>query len=343
MYFDDFQGRLRKDPLPGLILLFGDSEGVISEGFQAVREKFRQSSPNGSLQTFDGQDQDLLEVLSAAQTSSLFASSQLLILKHAEKTFGGHSEAAVAALKSYFDDPNPAATLVFLAPGMRKTVKAVTAMERLGWTVQCSDIPEWKMGEWIRSQAQARGLKMADDAAQLLVQKVGNDIAYLQKALDQMALFLHPEKTVTTEAVRDLPVPGIESEIFQFLDAAATRQTEKALKLLARLEDGVDAGTVILLYNRVRELLQIALGKAKGWGQSDVAQKLGLHPFRAKNLWEQATLFTPAELKAALGDIIHLQAGVVTGRLGKTVPKILLENWLLKWGKGRMAPGRAIR
>ncbi|HVZ80875.1 MAG TPA: DNA polymerase III subunit delta [bacterium] len=343
MYFDDFQSRLQKGPLPSLVLLFGDSEGVIAEGHQAVREKFRRENKDGSLQVLDGQDHSLTDVLAAAQTSSLFASSQLVVLQNAQKTFGGHSEGAVAQLKDYFENPNPSAVLVFLAPGMRKTVKAVAAMERLGWTVQCSDIPEWKMGEWIRKQAQARELQMGDEAAQLLVQKVGNDIAYLQKALDQLVLFVHPEKRVTVDQVRDLPVPGVESGIFQFVDAAANRQSEKALKLLSLLEDGVDAGTTILLYNRVRELLAVSIGRSQGWREMDVAQKLGMHPFRAKTLFEQSALFSPDELKEALKDLIHLQAGVVTGRLVKTVPKVVLENWILKWGKGRTAPGRAAR
>jgi DNA polymerase-3 subunit delta len=333
MYFDDFLGRLQKGTLPGLLLLFGDSDGVISEGFQAVREKFRRDSPEGTLQIFEGPDSNLGEFLSAAQTSSLFASAQLLVLKHAEKILGGHSEAALERLKNYFANPNPASTLVFLAPGMRKTAKAVSAMERMGWSVQCSDIPEWKMAGWLKQQAQAVGLGLPEEAAQLLVQKVGNDIAYLKRALEQLSIYAYPQKSATLEMVKELPVPGIESEIFQFLDAVGLRQTEKALQLLNRLADGADTGTVMMLYGRMRELLLVSLGRAKGWAQAEAGEKLGLHPFRLKSLWDQAAQYPVEDLKGALRDLIHLQAGVVTGRLGKAVPPVFLECWLLKWGK----------
>jgi DNA polymerase-3 subunit delta len=338
MYFDDFLTRLKKGDLPGMILLFGDSEGVIAEGLQSVREKFRQSAPDGNQQVFDGQANSLGEALMAAQTSSLFATAQLLILQHAEKALGGRSEEAVENLKSYFSNPNPASTLVFLAPGMRKTAKAVGAIERMGWAVQCSDIPEWKMAGWLKQQAQALGLGLPEDAAQILVQKVGMDIAYLKGALEQLSLYAYPQKSVTAEMVRELPVPGIESEIFQFLDAVGSRRPEKALQLLNRLEDGVDAGTVMMLYGRMRELLLISLGRAKGWDQGGTAEKLGLHPFRLKSLWDQASQFSPEDLKGALADLIHLQAGVVTGRLGKAVPQVYLECWVLKWGRKRELP-----
>jgi DNA polymerase III subunit delta len=338
MYFDEFLNRLKGD-LPGMVLLFGDSDGVISEGARAVREKFRRQAPDGTVQAFDGAPDGLGEVLSAAQTVSLFASSQLLLVQHAEKTLGGHSEAALRLLKDYFANPNPAAHLVFLAPGLRKTAKAVAAAERMGWAVQCSDIPEWKLSGWLKQQAQARGLTLPEEAGQILVQKIGSDIAYLQRALEQLADYAYPQKAITVEMVRELPAPGIESEIFPMLDAVGMRQAERALGMMNRLQDGVDTGTIMLLYGRMRELLMIALGREGGLKQSDAAEKLGFHPFRLKTLWDQSSQYSVEELKAALLDLIHLQAGVVTGRLGKGVPAVYLEMWVLKWGRRRRVAG----
>src|SRR5207244_395466 len=122
-----------------------------------------------------------------------------------------------------------------------------------------------------------------------------------------------------------LPAPGMEAEIFPFLDAVGMRQTDKSLRLMGQLQDGVDTGTIMMLYGRVRELLAVAIGRTKGWSQQQAAENLGLHPFRLKSLWDQSSQFTAAELKEGLLDLIHLQAGVVTGRLGKNVPAVLLE------------------
>ncbi len=334
MYFDDFLNRL-KGGLPALVLLFGESDGVIAEGARALREQFRKQSPDGTLQTYDGGSDKLGEVLAAAQTASLFSGAQMLLVQHGEKILGGHAEAALEQLKEYFQNPNPSSHLVFLAPGLRKTVRAVAAAERMGWAVQCSDMPEWKLAGWLKQQAQALGLALPEEAAQLLVQKTGPDIAYLRRALDQLALYVYPQKATDVEMVKELPVPGVESEIFPLLDAVGLRQAEKALGLMARLGEGVDTGTIMLLYGRIRELLAVALGRSKGMSQADAAQKLGLHPFRLKALWEQSGQFSTEELKGALRDLIRLQAGVVTGRLGKAVPAVYLEMWVLKWGKKR--------
>ena len=81
----------------------------------------------------------------------------------------------------------------------------------------------------------------------------------------------------------------------------------------------------------------IAVGRAKGWGQTQVGEQLGLNPYRLKILWDQSSQFTVSELKDGLKDLIHIQAGVVTGRLSKGVPEVLLELWVLKQGKKKAA------
>jgi DNA polymerase III subunit delta len=339
MYFDEFSKKLKEKGPPYLVFFFGDAEGVMAEGYEAVRKAFLKGDKGGSVLSFDGTQQGMGEVLGAAQTTGLFSTGQLIVLRHAEKALGGQSDAALQALKAYFKDPNPATRMVFLAPGMRKTAKAVSAAEGLGWTVQCAEIPDWKMPAWIKEQAQARGLALGEDGAQLLVEKVGTEMAYLQRALDQLVLYVHPRKDAAVRDVADLPAPGVVSEIFPFLDAVGLRRPEEAIALLNRLEDGVDAGTVIMLYQRMRELLLICTGREKGLRQDQMGERLGLNPYRLKMVWDQAAQYSSAELKKALMDLIHLQAGVVTGRLGKGVPPVVLEMWILKLRKGT-APAR---
>jgi DNA polymerase III subunit delta len=337
MYFDDFLTRIKKETIPSALLFFGDSESAITEGAQIAKEKFKRNHLDGTFQIFDGGENALRDVLDAARTTGLFSTAQLLVVKRAEKTLGGHSEKNLQQLKDYFSNPPSGSFLVFLAPGMRKTAKAVSAVERLGWAVQCSDMPDWKIVGWLRKQATEMDLNLSDEGAQLLIQKVGTDLAYLQRALEQLVVYALPGKNASAKEVKDLPAPGMESEIFTFLDAAGLRQSEAALRSLNQLGDGVDTGVIMMLYSRVRELLAVSMGRSKGFTQGVLAEKLGLHPFRVKTLWDQVGQFSANELKSALLDLIHIQAGVVTGRLGKRVPTVWLEWWILKWGKNRMA------
>lgn len=332
MYFDEFTNRLNKEDVPSVSLLFGEASGVIAEALRTIKEKFRKAHPEGALMTFDGVDHGLGRTLEAARTSGLFAVEQLIILERADKAIGGQSDAPLKELKEYFSNPNPASRLVFLAPGAKKTSKTVSTVERLGWTVQCSDIPEWKMVEWVARQAKEKGIQLSEGGARLLLAKTGTDPAFLRMAIEQLRLYVFPAKMAGEKDVAELPVPGLESGIFELQDEVGLRHSGKALQLMTRLSDGVDVGTVMMLYMRMRELLGIALIRQKGGSQSDAAQQLGLHPFRLKALWEQSSNYTAKELKEALKGLISLQAGIVTGRLGKKAFPTVLERWVMKWG-----------
>ena len=340
MYFDDFTGNLKKKPLPFLILFFGDSEGGLAEGHKLFRQAFQKANQDGTIQTLDGAQHGMTYVVSTAQTSQLFATGQLIVIHHAEKILGGHSESAVKQLVEYFENPNPSSYLLFLASGMKKNSKAVTAVEKKGWAVQCSEMPDWKLTSWVLEKAKTLGIGLTEEGAQVLIQKVGPDMALLQNALEHLLIYLHPKKSASAEDVRNLPVPGIEADIFPFVDAMATRQGEKALKLLDRMPPNSDTGAVMMLYQRMRELLLVSIGRSNGWDQGTAAQQLGLHPFRIKNLWDQSAYYSVTELKKAMNDLIHLQAGTVTGRLGKGAVAVTLEGWILKWGKKKAAPAR---
>jgi DNA polymerase III subunit delta len=350
MFFDDFTHKIKKGEAPNIVLFFGESENIMAEGFQALKKMFRKKHPGGDIISFDSKSRfkegsqndiseanaseatdDLVGVLTAAQTTSLFSNDQLIVLKHAEKVLGGRSEKAVAQLKKYFEDPNSHSLLVFLAAGLRKSSKVVETMEKYGWVVQCSDIPDWKIGGWLRSQASDKGLDLSEECAQLLVEKVGMDVACLHRALEQLITFIFPKKVVTTLNVRELPVPGIEPEIFIFLDAFGMRQTREAFLCLNRMGDKIDSSVIFLLYQRIRELLRIAIEKSKGVGQNQLAEKLRLHPFRVKQLWNQSQQFTVEELKYALLDLIQFQAGIVTGRIGNGLSGVIMQKWILKW------------
>ncbi|HVM32779.1 MAG TPA: DNA polymerase III subunit delta [bacterium] len=337
MYFDEFIQKLARGPWPTVVLFYGESEGVISEAYQQLRQAFKAKSPEGTLHLFEGGESELAQMLSEAQTASLFATRQLLVLRGAEKALGGRSEAAQARLQDYFENPNPDSTLVFAANGLRKSSKIVAFLEKKGWAVQCSDIPEWKLTPWVRQQARALELDLNEEMAQALIEKTGPDIAYLNRALEHLALFIHPSKKPRLQDVRDLPIPGTEAEIFPFLDALGSRQSERALQYLNSMAPGSENGLVFMMYQRIRDLLGISAGRAEGLGQSELAQRLGLHPFRVKSLWEQAGQFSAKELRDALRDLIRIQAGLVTGRVGKNGLATLLEWWVVKWGRNPLA------
>jgi len=326
LYLDEFMTRVAKDPLPPVVLFTGDAEDIKAEGLSRLKASFRKLHPDGQVRFYDGNPTEMVAALADAGTPSLFRESKMLVFLNAQKALTGEPAQALA---EYLDDPVEGHHLVLLTTGGRKDSKAGAALKRAGWTIECSALAPWKAAEWVTQRAAERGLRIGRETAQELLAQTGIDVTRVRQALDILEAAVSPRKSIDSRDLASVPLPGSEPEIYELMDAVGKRNAPLALSLLGKAE-GEERGAASVLYQRCRELFVVALAKARGMSQPTAAQELGLHPFRLKNLWEQASNYRPEELKGMVRELVELQAATVTGRLGKNGQTQALEAWLLK-------------
>jgi DNA polymerase III delta subunit len=326
LYLDEFITRLGKETLPSAVLFSGEAEDIKVEALGRMKKSFRAKNPGGRLQYIDGGPSDFLAALDEARTASLFRETKLLVCLNAQKIL--QDATATESLGEYLLSPSEDHVLAMLSTGGRKNAKTNTALKRNAWTVECSPLAPWKALDWVLAEATAQGLRIPRDAAQALLDKTGCDVTRIRQAFEILEPFIRPRNSISLSDLTSVPLPGAEPEIFELLDAVGKRKADKALALLSL--GGDERGGVVLLYGRVRELLAISGAKAKGLSQPAVAEELGLHPFRLKNLWEQASLFKVDELKVMLKELVEMQSAVLSGRLGKAGQTPALEAWILR-------------
>lgn len=333
MYLEEFQTRLQKEALPPAVLLSGDAEDIKVEALRRLKDKFNGTRSGGRVQYIDPGAESFLSALDDARTPSLFRESKLMVCLNAQKIL--QDETAVDALGDYLTAPSEDHVLAIMTPGGRKNSKASAALKHNVWTVECSPLAPWKALDWVNGEARSQGLTIPRDTAQALLDKTGHDVIRIRQALTILSTFLKPRTNITVADLGAVPLPGDEPEVYELLDAVGRRKTERALQLLA-LSGASEGGGVPLLYGRVRELLAIQAARAAGLKQPEVATELGLSPFRFKNLWEQAGLFSLDDLRVMLKELVELQSSFISGRLGKAGQAVALETWVLRrTGKAR--------
>jgi DNA polymerase III delta subunit len=320
LYLDEFITRLGKETLPFAILFSGDAEDIKVEALGRLKKTFHTQKPGGRIQYIDGGPADFLSALDDARTASLFSETKLLVCLNAQKIL--QDTTATEALGDYLLSPSEDYVLALLTSGGRKNAKTTAALKRNAWTVECSPLAPWKALDWVMAEASSQGLRIPRDAAQC-------DVTRIRQAFEILEPFVRPRTSITIADLSSVPLPGAEPEIFELLDAVGKRKADRALALLS-LSGANEGGGIPLLYGRVRELLAIAGAKAKGLTQPAVAEELGLHPFRLKNLWEQASLFQVSELKVMLRELVEIQASIISGKLGKSGQTPALEAWILR-------------
>lgn len=216
--------------------------------------------------------------------------------------------------------------IVFLESndGSNRRPAALVAIEKAiaaaGGEVRQVKAPrEGQLAGWVEQRARERGVTLGPGAARELATRVGGfvhegDVDRRRQGqlavgeLDKLSLY-RPTGAVSVDDVRALVAEVVPGSAWAFLDAVAQRRVPKALELLERvLESTPELVLMAQLHRRVRELIEVADHLAAGASPGSLVRTLGLKPFRAEKLVEQARTWTQPELDAALEGLVELDA-----------------------------------
>jgi DNA polymerase-3 subunit delta len=267
---------------PGYVLL-GD-EAFLGE---MSRRGVLDALVPGEMREFGLHDLDLstttiFEALDLAQTPSLMAPFQVLLLRNVQKLYGrGQKKEEFAAIDAYFKRPNPQALLVFVADhialpqdlrkmDMTDKDRAEKLRETLGdvcGVVELQRVSEEDAIAWVRREAQSRGVAFTPDAARELVDALGSTggAAMLAVASEVEKLLLYAgameRSTVELADVETMVSAAKQRSLYELTDAISLKDAPRALALLSGLlnasEGGEDAaiGHVFMMAKTYRQML----------------------------------------------------------------------------------------
>ena len=224
----------------------------------------------------------------------------------------------------------PDTTVVLIAAGPIKRgkpgpapAKLVKAVEKCGGEVMELKAPTMaRYAGWAAEQAGKVGLKLAPDAAQALVNRVGETEdrpprlreRRLMRELEKIAIYAPEDARVDVETVEELTASDVEARVHHLADALIDGDTAVALTLA---EDLSDRGTEMMhiVYGLLRKVRDMRLAWAmveEGTSAQEVASALRVPPFIAKRIIGQAERADGVRLErlaAALADLDYAVRG----------------------------------
>ncbi len=173
---------------------------------------------------FDGESAALADVLDECRSPGLLPVHKLVVVDNADKFV---REATRPALEKYAQDPDDRATLVLRAETWRPG-RLDKAVEKVGKVISCEAVGPQQAAQW--ASARAKGfhkVQLRADAAQVLVDSVGVDLARLDAELGKLA----------TDAVGPIEAPEITADLVR-MHVRATREAEKPWPLQDEILSG---------------------------------------------------------------------------------------------------------
>ena len=263
--------------LAPVYMISGDDPLLTQEACDAVRKAARQANFTERELYHVGADFDWHQLMSSANSLSLFAERKILELRINN---GKPGDAGSKALIHYCQSPPEDNLLLILCPKLdasSQRSKWFKAIDEAGHFVQIWPITPQQLPHWLEQRIQRAGMSIEPNAVELLCTRVeGNLLAAVQE-IEKLKLVCDSNQ-ITTEMVANAVADSARYDIFGLVDRALHGDARGSVKILQGLKSEGTDSTVVLwaLAREIRTLNQIAHALNHGQSFDRVAKNYGV-------------------------------------------------------------------
>jgi DNA polymerase-3 subunit delta len=253
-------------------------------------------------------DQLSMGALAELAAPSLFSAIRCVVVRGLEDL----PEDTYDGLLRYAASPADDVGLVLVHSGGQKGSGLLTKLRKLDRVteVRSAALKAHEYPRFVAAEARQHGARIAEDAAGLLVQSVGQDLRALAGAVSQLANDFAGQP-LTAEVVSRYFAGRAEVKGFAVADAAIAGRTATALE---ELRWALDNGTAPVLVTSAfaSGLRGLARYKAaaRGLREADLAREVGVPPWKLRTLRDQVRGWEEAGLARAIHAVARADADV---------------------------------
>jgi DNA polymerase-3 subunit delta len=269
---------------------------------------------------------DPAEVIAAARTLPVMAQARLVLVRglgdrRAEKFTEG-------ALLEYLEAPLASTCLVLEAESVDKRRGWVKRVAKIGRVIDChGPTKPADVRRWIESRLAQRKVRASSGVATALFEHVGADLDRLALEIEKLCLYAGEGGALEVELVAELVGQMRPRALYELTDAIGERRLTSALRVVAELSDQGEAPLALVgaLANHFRRLMRAR--EIRPFEAGEVQKRLGLHPFAAQKVVDQARRFDLRRLRACL-DAVRRTDEALKGGL-PVAPRLAIERLVL--------------
>lgn len=253
------------------------------------------------------------DVVASLNTLPMGSDFRLVILRGCERLPKAVSEPIIA----YLDDPSETTVCLVVAEKLARNTRLYKAIAKFGARaiVDCTPKSAKELPPVVMKMVRARGADISPQAAQELVDRVGDSSRMLENVVERLVQIVS-NRRIETEDVELNVARTAEATPWQLLDAVSARDLPSALEQLELQPANNEILLYTLLVGRLRELIVAKSLDGRGAGR-EVASALRMPPnlaWKAKKLVAWSRKFTMDELLAALDGACDLELALKGSR-----------------------------
>jgi DNA polymerase-3 subunit delta len=294
-------------PLGRVTLVTGKEEFLGERTVAAAREAVRRFDPEAELSETQAAGLTLATFGELA-APSLFSSVRCVVVRGLEEL----PDESVDGLLDYAAAPADDIALVLVHSGGARGSGVLAKLRKLPAVTEhkSAEIKSWEFPGFVAAEVKAHGGQVDRDAAQALVDAVGQNLRALAAAADQLVADA-AGKPLDTELVQRYFGGRAEGKAYAIADAALVGDREKSLEELRwAMATGMAPTYLTAAFAGSTRSLAMYVAAPKNLREADVAAAAGVPTWKLKQLKPQSRGWTEAGLARAIRAVAQADADV---------------------------------
>lgn len=274
-----------------------------------------------NITNYDLDTTPLEDIIDDAQMLSMFSENKVIIVKNSKIFTSKKNDIPhnVELLEKYLSNPNPATKILFIAD-----CEKLDARKKICKTIK-------KVGEVIQCETPANlnsyVLKLFDDykiepaLINLFIERVGNNLSIINHEITKLKHYKLDDLIITKQDIIDVTSKNIQPDLFLFMEKLINKDIGQSLQLYHELlifnEEPIKI--ITMLANQFRLIHQSTQLMNKGYSQKNIAELLGVHPYRVKLAIEKGYSYHPAQIITYIEKLADLDYDIKSGRMDKEI------------------------
>jgi len=319
---------------------YGVEDYLIDEEIQKLLDQILSQKERGlNLHVFSGEEHRSQDIIQAAQTLPMFSQYRVVLVSETDRM----DEEKIEALLKYMPAPSPTTCLILYGETLGLWKKHRAAIEEVGVMKEYSRLKGKSLISWMRNRMLERGKKLTEDAADYLVEVVGDHLHDLENALEKAFLIVGKKQTIELSDAEGIASEVKVSTVFDLMDAIGHQNLEKALRILEKTMESktisfkkeeeaskkMDDPIPLLLSmiaKQYRNIWKVKEMTSCYLGTEEVANTLRMSPWNVRKLVEQGKHFSTSSLQEGILKCHQTDLSIKRGRGHK---ELLMEKLVI--------------
>lgn len=248
MHVRELTELIGKPALP-TVLLFCPGAGRQKESFEplladrAIQHLIAHYVPEGmhdlAYRMFYADESSPGEIVQEAQTLPFLSERRVILVRNAERydTMSGEKGSPLAPLIEYLKSPADTTLLILVAAQADKRKKLYKSCSVLKALIECPQLEENEIAQWIREETQRKGKQIEPGAVSELIARAGQRLSDIQNAIELVSNYVGAAQTIRDADVIAACADVAEETVWALTDAIAESDPDKAIHILQQLLD----------------------------------------------------------------------------------------------------------